>query len=185
MWKTYSLNCRILYQYHFYEIQNINTRMISGQGIALNKYSNFLHSKYKHNYEKERGKMVGFRSLEDDPKLVHSMQVAKMQSDREYKKNYEKTKTSYHTLLTCSVSRPPRMPKPISPIPTTSTWFTSIFSLPDAMNIQLSKNMNRLQSDVSDLSGVMMAFLAWEGDYRLLCHILVSELRESMCFLCL
>nr|KAF6336934.1 hypothetical protein mMyoMyo1_012125 [Myotis myotis] len=103
--------------------------------------------KYKHNYEKERGKMVGFRSLEDDPKLVHSMQVAKMQSDREYKKNYEKTKTSYHT--------PPNMLSVTAAKDAQANISNTNYKhlihkyilLPDAMNIQLSKNMNHIQSD--------------------------------------
>nr|KAF6450742.1 nebulin [Molossus molossus] len=103
--------------------------------------------KYKYNYEKEKGKMVGFRSLEDDPKLVHSMQVAKMQSDREYKKNYEKTKTSYHT--------PPNMLSVMAAKDAqaniTNTNYKHLIHkyilLPDAMNIQLSKNMNHIQSD--------------------------------------
>ncbi|XP_054579378.1 nebulin [Eptesicus fuscus] len=103
--------------------------------------------KYKYNYEKERGKMVGFRSLEDDPKLVHSMQVAKMQSDREYKKNYEKTKTSYHTppnMLSVTAARDAQAN-------ITNTNYKHLIHkyilLPDAMNIQLSKNMNHIQSD--------------------------------------
>ncbi|XP_068401220.1 nebulin isoform X1 [Eschrichtius robustus] len=103
--------------------------------------------KYKHNYEKERGKMVGFRSLEDDPKLVHSMQVAKMQSDREYKKNYEKTKTSYHTpadMLSVTAAKDAQAN-------ITNTNYKhlihSYFLPPDSMNIQLSKNMNHIQSD--------------------------------------
>uniref|UniRef100_A0A8C3WYP0 Nebulin n=1 Tax=Catagonus wagneri TaxID=51154 RepID=A0A8C3WYP0_9CETA len=103
--------------------------------------------KYKHNYEKERGKMVGFRSLEDDPKLVHSMQVAKMQSDREYKKSYEKTKTSYHTpadMLSVTAARDAQAN-------VTNTNYKHLIHkyilLPDAMNIQLSKHMNQIQSE--------------------------------------
>ncbi|XP_040827497.1 nebulin isoform X2 [Ochotona curzoniae] len=103
--------------------------------------------KYKYNYEKQKGKMVGFRSLEDDPKLVHSMQVAKMQSDREYRKNYETTKTSYHTpadMLSVTAAKDAQAN-------ITNTNYKHLIHkyilLPDAMNIELSRNMNHIQSD--------------------------------------
>ncbi|XP_072468040.1 nebulin isoform X2 [Notamacropus eugenii] len=103
--------------------------------------------KYKYNYEKEKGKMVGFRNVQDDPKLVHYMQVAKMQSEREYKKNYENTKTSYHTpadMLSVIAARDAQAN-------VSNTGYKNLIHkyilLPDAVSLEQCRNMNRIQSN--------------------------------------
>ncbi|NXW61965.1 NEBU protein, partial [Eurystomus gularis] len=103
--------------------------------------------KYKLGYEKDKGRLVGFRSLQDDPKLVHYMQVAKMQSDREYKKAYEMGKTHYQTpsdaiSIVAAKEAQDRV---------TNTNYKRLIHqymlLPDAMSLELYRNMNQIQSD--------------------------------------
>lgn len=55
--------------------------------------------KYKERYEKDKGKVLGIKSVSDDSQMAHLALATKLQSDRHYKKNYEDTKTKYRWSL--------------------------------------------------------------------------------------
>ncbi len=59
------------------------------------KYLIFLQVKYKEEYEKNKGKQIGIKSVSEDSQMAHSALATKLQSDRHYKKDYEDTKTIY------------------------------------------------------------------------------------------
>ncbi|RMC11380.1 hypothetical protein DUI87_11499 [Hirundo rustica rustica] len=51
--------------------------------------------KYKEGYEKMKGKLIGVKAVEEDSQMAHSLQMSKLQSDLEYKKAFEGTKSQF------------------------------------------------------------------------------------------
>ncbi|XP_069756059.1 nebulin-related-anchoring protein isoform X3 [Narcine bancroftii] len=55
--------------------------------------------KYREAHEKLKGKLIGVKDIKGDTQLAHSIQASKLQSDLEYRRESEATKTKFHLTM--------------------------------------------------------------------------------------
>ncbi|XP_033975789.1 nebulin-related-anchoring protein isoform X1 [Trematomus bernacchii] len=122
--------------------------------------------KYKEKYEKNKGKVIGIKSVSDDSAMAHSAMATKLQSDRNYKKDYEDTKTKYNVHLDM-MNIDLIHAKKAQGLATDTNYKTFLHkytTLPTDMNIAWAKKAYGLQSENqyrSDLN--WMKGVGWEA----------------------
>uniref|UniRef100_Q80XB4-3 Isoform 3 of Nebulin-related-anchoring protein n=1 Tax=Mus musculus TaxID=10090 RepID=Q80XB4-3 len=103
--------------------------------------------KYKEDYERSRGKLIGAKSAQGDSQMSHSLQMSKLQSDLEYKKGFEDTRSQCHISLDMVHLVHARQAQHLATdvgYRTASHCFTA---LPTDMKVEWAKKAYGLQSD--------------------------------------
>ncbi|XP_072523449.1 nebulin-related-anchoring protein [Salminus brasiliensis] len=119
---------------------------------------------YKHNHILEKGKHIGARSIMDDTHLLHCMQTAHLQSDKNYRKDAIATSGQYHLGLDLVNLVHAKKAQALASDQDYKTHLHSYTVLPDDIKVQWAKKAYELQSQnayKSDLN--FMKGVAWDS----------------------
>ncbi|XP_038592432.1 nebulin-related-anchoring protein isoform X1 [Micropterus salmoides] len=103
--------------------------------------------KYKEEFEKTKGRMIGLKGLQDDMNIAHSVNASKLQSDIKYKKDSAKALSKFH--LSMDMLEVAHAKKAQSLVSDQDYRLTlhQYTSLPDDMKVQAAKRAYALQSE--------------------------------------
>uniref|UniRef100_A0A3B5BEZ1 Nebulin related anchoring protein n=1 Tax=Stegastes partitus TaxID=144197 RepID=A0A3B5BEZ1_9TELE len=124
--------------------------------------------KYREKYEKNKGKVIGIKSVSEDSQMAHSALATKLQSDLQYKKDYEDTKTKYSVSLDMMNISHAKKAQDLATETNYRTFLHEYTTLPTDMNVAWAKKAYGLQSDKqyrSDLN--WMKGVGWEASKSL------------------
>ncbi|KAL6475362.1 hypothetical protein MHYP_G00164020 [Metynnis hypsauchen] len=119
--------------------------------------------KYKQQYEKTKGKMIGVKTVTDDSQMAHSALATKLQSDRDYKKEYENSKTKHSASLDMLTISQAKKAQDLATETNYRTFLHEYTILPSDMKVEWAKKAYGQQSDKkyrSDLN--WMKGVGWE-----------------------
>ncbi|KAM9326442.1 nebulin-related-anchoring protein [Gastrophryne carolinensis] len=120
--------------------------------------------KYKHNYISEKGRHIGARSILDDPKMLHCLRVAKLQSERQYKMDSQHLRSQYHLPTDMLDLVHARRAQALASDQDYKVLLHHYTAEPEDMKLQWAKKAHQLQSETrykSDLN--FMRGVGWEA----------------------
>ncbi|XP_036919787.1 nebulin-related-anchoring protein isoform X6 [Sturnira hondurensis] len=103
--------------------------------------------KYKEDYEKSRGKLIGAKDAQSDSQMSHSLQMSKLQSELEYKKGFEDSRSQCHVSLDMVHLVHARKAQHLATDIGYKTASHSFTALPTDMKVEWAKKAYSLQSD--------------------------------------
>ncbi|KAL0984540.1 hypothetical protein UPYG_G00142970, partial [Umbra pygmaea] len=107
--------------------------------------------KYKEKYEQSKGKMIGVKMVTDDSQMAHSALASRLQSDRNYRKDYEDTKTKHSASLDMLTLTHAKKAQNLATETNYRTFLHKYTTLPGDMKVAWAKKAYGLLSDVRSL----------------------------------
>lgn len=107
--------------------------------------------KYKEDYERSRGKLIGAQDALGDAQMSHSLQMSKLQSELEYKKGFKDVKSQCHVSLDMAHLVHARRAQHLATDVGYKTVPHHFTALPTDLKLEWAKKAYGLQSDVSDV----------------------------------
>ncbi|KAL2078017.1 hypothetical protein ACEWY4_025702 [Coilia grayii] len=103
--------------------------------------------KYKEQFERTKGKMIGLKGLQDDINISHSVHASKLQSDITYKKDSAKMHSQFHLHMDMLEVAHAKKAQALASDQDYRIMLHEYTTLPDDMKVQAARRAYDLQSD--------------------------------------